>query len=244
MGAEIFLIQEDATLSEMVLESLRTAGYSVEEDTSLEEAWQSLKNTSPTVILLPWTSESEVKATLSALSTTAKTVASRVIVLAPKIHIKDAFISLEHGADDCLAIPFVTEELVGRVNVSIRRARQKASADENASGVVLDRTSHRLFVDDEYVELSPTEFRLMAFFIENPGRMFSREELLSNAWPSTINASRRTVDVHVRRLRGNLDPYGYAHLIETVRGFGYRFSRGKPGGQVRPISREVDPIAL
>jgi two-component system phosphate regulon response regulator PhoB len=89
---------------------------------------------------------------------------------------------------------------------------------------VLDKAVHCLFVNEKPVDLAPTEFRLMAFFLENQGRVFSRDELLRRAWSKNIKAGHRTVDVHVRRLRQLLEPFGCDDFIQTVRGFGYRFA--------------------
>jgi two-component system phosphate regulon response regulator PhoB len=93
-----------------------------------------------------------------------------------------------------------------------------------AGPVVLDRSVHRVLVSNRVVDLAPTEFRLMAFFLENQGRVFSRSELLTRAWKRNIKAGHRTVDVHVRRLRRQLEPFGCEDMIQTVRGFGYRLS--------------------
>ena len=109
-----------------------------------------------------------------------------------------------------------------------------------AGPVVLDKAVHCLTVNDQLVELAPTEFRLMAFFLENQGRVFSRDELLRRAWSKNIKAGHRTVDVHVRRLRQLLEPFGCDDLIQTVRGFGYRFAQPMHGNGVRRWSSGRD----
>ena len=100
--------------------------------------------------------------------------------------------------------------------------RALTSASLTAGPLVLDKGIHRLLVDGKEVSLSPAEFRLLAFLLENQGRVFSREELLRGAWPKNITAGGRTVDVHVRRLRQLLEPFGCDDIIQTVRSFGYR----------------------
>jgi two-component system phosphate regulon response regulator PhoB len=153
---------------------------------------------------------------------------SRIVVWADQADIHDAIHALEFGADDCLPIPFDRVELVARINACLRRAAAGARPDQLAAGpLVLDKAGHCLWVDDRPIELAPTEFRLMAFFLENRGRVFGRDELLRRAWPRAIKAGHRTVDVHVRRLREHLEPFRLDVLIQTVRGFGYRF--GEPG---------------
>jgi two-component system phosphate regulon response regulator PhoB len=111
------------------------------------------------------------------------------------------------------------------VSACLRRPPASLQADRLTAGpLILDRAVHRMFVKDQAVELAPTVFRLMAFFLENQGRVFSRNELLTRAWAKNIRAGHRTVDVHVRRLRQQLEPFGCEDMIQTVRGFGYRFS--------------------
>ena len=117
----------------------------------------------------------------------------------------------------------------------MRRAAAGARSDQLAAGpLVLDKAGHCLRVNDRPIELAPTEFRLIAFFLENRDRVFGRDELLRRAWPRTIKAGHRTVDVHVRRLREHLEPFGLDELIQTVRGFGYRFGERRRVRTPRP----------
>jgi two-component system phosphate regulon response regulator PhoB len=104
---------------------------------------------------------------------------------------------------------------------------------------VLDRAGHCLWLEDQAIELAPAEFRLMAFFLENHGRVFGRDELLRRAWPRAVKAGHRTVDVHVRRLREHLEPFGMDDVIQTVRGFGYRFGEPGPLRSNKPPSRRA-----
>ena len=134
-------------------------------------------------------------------------------------------------------LPFTTEELLGRVNACLRRSPVTLGYAASDARIHIDDCSHQLFVCGEAVELSPTEFRLISFFLRHPGRMFSREELLGRAWPKRVNAGGRTVDVHVRRLRKILEPYRCENMIQTVRGFGYRFSHDDSTS--RPQDREI-----
>ncbi|RPI60539.1 MAG: hypothetical protein EHM50_07230 [Lysobacterales bacterium] len=134
-----------------------------------------------------------------------------------------AVASLEFGADDCLSLPFEPSELIARINACLRRPLATIRPDQLTAGpLVLDKAVHRLLVRDREVALSPAEFRLLAFLLENQGRVFSRDELLRGAWPKNITAGGRTVDVHVRRLRQLLEPFNCDDLIQTVRSFGYR----------------------
>jgi two-component system phosphate regulon response regulator PhoB len=122
-----------------------------------------------------------------------------------------------------VTVPLQREELVVRVNAALRRPQMPVSQERLTAGpIVLDRRVHRVSINNECVELAPTEFRLLAFLLENQGRVFSRGELLTRAWSSNVKAGHRTVDVHVRRLRQQLERFRCAEMIQTVRGFGYR----------------------
>ena len=235
MAGEVFLIHQDEALRNGAREVLEAAGYRVGDSERWETALPLLDKLSPSLILLPWTSEPITRSEVFHLKSAESTQHSRAILIALKTQMHEAIAALEYGAEDCLAIPFVAEELVGRVNACLRRPVLDGVDGSQAVGIYLDRISHRLFVNDEHVYLSPTEFRLMSFFFENPGRMFTRDELLEHAWPSNIKAGGRTVDVHVRRIRRVLEPYGCEHVIQTVRGFGYRFSQERR----RPRSRSL-----
>jgi two-component system phosphate regulon response regulator PhoB len=185
-----------------------------------------LSSARPDLIVLPWTAHESAREVLVRLREDETTGQSRVIVWAPQRDIHAAVIALEFGADDCLALPFDPPELVARVNACLRRPVATARPDRLLAGpLLLDKAAHCLKVREQLVELAPAEFRLMAFFLENQGRVFSRDELLRRAWSRNIKAGQRTVDVHVRRLRQLLEPFGCDSLIQTVRGFGYRFAQ-------------------
>jgi two-component system phosphate regulon response regulator PhoB len=179
----------------------------------------------PAVIVLPWLGRRPAREALARLRDTDATRRSRLIVWAEHGDMPNAVAALEFGADDCLALPFEPSELVARVNACLRRPLASIRPDQLTAGpLVLDKAVHRLLVDGKEVSLSPAEFRLLAFLLENQGRVFSREELLRGAWPKNITAGGRTVDVHVRRLRQLLEPFRCDGIIQTVRSFGYRLA--------------------
>ena len=175
--------------------------------------------------MFPWTDTGDARDALSRLRASDVAPGARIIVISPREDMHKAVAALDFGADDCLAAPFTGEELVARVNASLRRPNV-ASADSTvqAGPILLDKAAHCIFVREELVDMAPAEFRLMAFFLENHGRVFSRHELLERVWPKHIKAGPRTVDVHVRRVRQALERFGCDDMIQTVRGFGYRFS--------------------
>ena len=212
---------------------LELAGHAVQEAHELTSAWRLVEAARPDLILLPWTSSKPVRDSLARLREDSATRQARVIVWAAQADIHEAVNALEFGADDCLAVPFDRAELVARVNACLRRPVSASTRPDllAAGPVVLDKAVHSLTVSDQLIDLAPTEFRLMAFFLENQGRVFSRDELLRRAWSKNVKAGHRTVDVHVRRLRQLLEPFGCDGYIQTVRGFGYRFAQ--PVGDAR-----------
>jgi two-component system phosphate regulon response regulator PhoB len=140
----------------------------------------------------------------------------------------DKLAGLEDGADDYLTKPFSTKELIARIKALLRRRKPEGAADVLAVGrVTLDPISYRVTIDAVPVELDPTEFKLLQFFLANPDRVFTRDQVLDRVWGDHRFIEQRTVDVYIRRLRTALRAHGAEELIETVRGVGYRCA---PGG--------------
>jgi two-component system, OmpR family, phosphate regulon response regulator PhoB len=226
MGSAVLLVHGEKSLREAARSVLELAGHAVQEAHELSSAWRLVETAKPDLIIFPWTSLKPVRESLARLREDNATRQSRLIVWAEQSEIHEAVNALEFGADDCLGVPFDRAELIARVNACLRRPAAVTRPDLLAAGpVVLDKAVHCLLVNERPVDLAPTEFRLMAFFLENQGRVFSRDELLRRAWSKNIKAGHRTVDVHVRRLRQLLEPFGCDDYIQTVRGFGYRFAQ-------------------
>jgi two-component system phosphate regulon response regulator PhoB len=227
MASAVLLVHGDKAIREGARTALELAGYFVQEVAEIGSAWRLAVTSRPDLILIPWTSIKAVRDALTRLREEAPTRQSRVIVWASQVEINEAVDALEFGADDCIGVPFDRAELVARANACLRRPVAAATRPDllSAGPVVLDKAIHCLTVNDSVIDLAPTEFRLLAFFLENQGRVFSRDELLRRAWSKNIKAGHRTVDVHVRRLRQLLEPFGCDAFIQTVRGFGYRFAQ-------------------
>lgn len=231
MGNSILIVHGDRQVRSAAREILERAGHTVRE--AKELSFDRLERLD--LLLVGWTALSPVAETLQRLRNAEPTRRTRIIVLAPRDDIRAAISTLEFGADDCIALPFEGEELLVRINACLRRPPASGSHERLRAGpVVLDRDLHRILVYDEEVELAPTEFRLMAFFLENQGRVFNRDELLTRAWGKHVKAGHRTVDVHVRRLRQQLERFGCESLIQTVRGFGYRLCADTARRELRP----------
>ena len=232
MDGAVLVVHDGQAVRTSARKALVAAGHEVAEAVDLPTAVQVAGRTRPTLIFLPWLGRRAARAALLELRAGDATRLSRVIIWAEQSEIGDAATALELGADDCLALPFDAAELVARVNACLRRPLAAMRPDELTAGpLVLDKAMHRLLIRSREVALSPAEFRLLAFLLENQGRVFSREELLRGAWPKNITAGGRTVDVHVRRLRRLLEPFGCDALIQTVRSFGYRLVA--PGRELR-----------
>ena len=138
---------------------------------------------------------------------------------------EDKVRGLEVGADDYITKPFSPKELTARIKAVMRRTAPTATEDViDVQGLRLDPVSHRVTANDVPLEMGPTEFRLLHFFMTHPERVYSREQLLNNVWGTNVYVEDRTVDVHIRRLRKAMTTTGHDALIQTVRGAGYRFS--------------------
>lgn len=148
-----------------------------------------------------------------------------IIMLTARGEEDDRVIGLDAGVDDYIVKPFSTRELIARIRAVLRRTQPHGEGQTvSLGGLTLDTLSHRVFAQDRPVQLGPTEYRLLSFFMTHPERVYTRGQLLDNVWGSGVYVEERTVDVHIRRLRKSLEPFALDDYIQTVRGAGYRFS--------------------
>ena len=164
------------------------------------------------------------------LKTDEQTASIPVIMLTAKAEEIDKVLGLELGADDYVVKPFSMRELMARIKAVLRRSRHDATPKEDvlqSGGLRMDFSSYQAWVHDHLLTLTPKEYELLKLLVTNPGRAFSRDELLERIWGYEYYGDTRTVDVHIRHLRAKLAPHDAAlgDAIETVRGVGYRFSR-------------------
>lgn len=147
-----------------------------------------------------------------------------VVMLTARGEEEDKVRGLEVGADDYITKPFSPKELVARLKAVIRRVTPTALEDViDVQGLKLNPVSHRVTANDQPLDMGPTEFKMLHFFMTHQERVYSREQLLNNVWGTNVYVEDRTVDVHIRRLRKALEDAGHDKLIQTVRGAGYRF---------------------
>lgn len=222
----ILVIEDEAAIREMVAFSLKRAGFETSEAEDCSRARAKIANQIPDLILLDWmlpdTSGVEFARSLKREDNTREIP---VIMLTARSDEDDKVRGLDSGVDDYVTKPFSSRELIARIKAVLRRVAP--GGDEEileTGGLSLNGSSHRVVADASPVDLGPTEFRLLRFFMGHPERVFSRGQLLDRVWGGNVYVEERTVDVHIRRLRKALTPSGYDRYIQTVRGAGYRFS--------------------
>ena len=223
MRNEILIVQPDPEQCAAMRTVLESQGHAVTEANTPDAAHALLQNTTPDAVLLHWSSPVAMRKFLEGVAPSNGHAGTCAIVTAREEELSDALSALDMGFDDCVRIPAEEAELVARVSASLRRRFGRSQNQITIGPLLLDKNVHCLCIEGKPVPLAPTEFRLLSFFLENPGRVFSRDEILKGAWQRNITAGSRTVDVHVRRLRQILEPYRCDDMIQTVRSFGYRF---------------------
>ena len=222
----VLVVEDERDIAALVSYHLTKEGYRVRTAESGSEALDALSSERPDLVvldlMLPGVSGYDVLAEVRRKTDSAHLP---VVVLSARRDEADRVQGLELGADDYVTKPFSPRELVLRVGAVMRRAQAPAIAGSTrmlqGGPVIVDMNSMRVTVDGREIELTPTEYRLLISLIERRGRVQSRRQLLETAWEISARIETRTVDMHVQRLRNKLEEHG--HLIETVRGFGYRF---------------------
>ncbi|AFI82981.1 phosphate regulon transcriptional regulator PhoB [Methylophaga nitratireducenticrescens] len=228
MSISVLLVEDDAAIRDMINFSLRQAGFTCEAVKDGETGLDWLKNQQPDMILLDWMLPGiDGIEFIRRLRANEFLASIPVIMLTAKGESEDMVKGLSVGADDYINKPFSPPELIARIKAVLRRCRPMEDDDAQKlqmGELVMDTKSHRVSVNGERIELGPTEFRLLHFFMKNPERAYNRSQLLDFVWGDTVYIEERTVDVHIRRLRKALEHSGHDNLVQTVRGVGYRFS--------------------
>lgn len=222
----ILLIEDEAPIREMMRLALSKFGYMVSEATDSREAREAIKAQLPDLMLVDWMLPGESGVELvRQLKREELTRDIPVIMVTARIEEDDRVKGLEVGADDYVCKPFSPKELNARIKAVLRRTQPQLSDDPvELEGLRIEPDSHRVFANEEALDIGPTEFRILHFFMTHPERVYSRAQILDLVWGNNVYIEERTVDVHIRRLRKVLAPGGHEHLVQTVRGSGYRFS--------------------
>ncbi len=223
----ILVVEDEPAIREMIGYTLMGSGFKCIEAEDAEEAKQKIEADSPDLILLdlmlPGISGIDFT---QVLKNNPSTRDIPVIMLTARSEEDSKVAGLNVGADDYVTKPFSPRELVARIGAVLRRVKPPAATNAlTVDGLILEPDSHRVTANDESMALGPTEFRLLHFFMSHPERVYSRSQLIDLIWGKNVYVEERTVDVHIRRLRKALEPYGYDALIQTVRSAGYRFSK-------------------
>ncbi|MBX9609288.1 MAG: phosphate regulon transcriptional regulator PhoB [Gammaproteobacteria bacterium] len=226
MAANILIVEDEPAIRQMLGFTLQGDGYHFLEAGDVEEANQAMSTLIPDLILLDWMLPGISGVDFARrLKRDPKTSGIPIIMLTARGTENDKVKGLDTGADDFITKPFSTRELLARVRAVMRRTQQTIDQDVIEVGAIkLDTQTHRVLANGRTVEMSPTEFRLLQFFVTHPERVYSRNQLLDSVWGNHAYIEERTVDVHIRRLRKLLEPHGCEAYIQTVRSVGYRFS--------------------
>ena len=226
MTTTILVVEDEPAILELVAVNLRHAGFQVVRATSAEEGETVIRHELPDLLVLDWMLPGQSGVGLARkLRADERTRELPIIMLTARVHEEDKIQGLEAGADDYVTKPFSPKELVARIRAVLRRRAPHLAGEAVEIGTLsLNPATHRVLADGQPVELGPTEFRLLFFFMTHPEWVYSRAQLLDEVWGDHVFIEERTVDVHIRRLRAALEPSGHQDLIETVRGTGYRFN--------------------
>ena len=223
MNGKIFIIEDETSIIQLVQHNLEKEGFIISSAINGDEGLKELKKFKPNLLLLDW-----MLPDLSGIEI-CKNIRKDInfkklpiIMLTAKGEEEDKIKGLESGVDDYLTKPFSFNELLARIKAVLRRSDPKIVSDElKFEDLKLDRIEKRVFRDNIEVLLGPTEFRLLEFFLTNPKRVYSRDQILENVWPNNVNVESRTIDVHIRRLRKSINLKDKRELIRTVRSSGY-----------------------
>ena len=226
MAKRILVVEDEAPIREMLCFVLEQKGYETVEAEDFADGLAKVREPYPELIVLDWMMPggSGIQF-IKQLKQDEVTRQIPVVMLTARGEEEDKVRGLEAGADDYITKPFSPKELTARLHAVMRRV-SPTSVDEviEVQGLKLDPVSHRVSAEEKALDMGPTEFKLLHFFMTHPERVYSREQLLNNVWGTNVYVEDRTVDVHIRRLRKAIEEPGHDRLIQTVRGAGYRFS--------------------
>ena len=223
-ASTILVVEDEPAIRELLRINLVDAGYRVQEAADAEAAQGLVNEALPDLLLLDWMLPGQSGlAWAKQLRSDARTRDIPIIMVTARSEEADRVAGLEAWADDYVTKPFSPRELKARIKAVLRRRAPEAAQEPLAVGpIALDPITHRVTVNGRDVTMGPTEFRLLRYLLARPERVHTRSQLLDQVWGDHVYIEERTVDVHIRRLRVALEPYGADGLVETVRGSGYR----------------------
>ena len=227
---KILIVDDEPAIREMVAVALELADFEVLEAENAQQAHEIIVDARPELVLLDWMLPAVSGIELARrLKRDDGTSEIPIIMLTAKSEEDNKIQGLDVGADDYITKPFSTRELISRIKAVLRRTSVTGAEKAiDVEGLCLDPISHRITANGEPVDMGPTEYRLLEFFMSHQERAYSRTQLLDQVWGANVYVEDRTIDVHIRRVRKALAPYGFDRFIQTVRGTGYRFSTKTP----------------
>ena len=235
----VLIVEDEPAIAELIAVNLRHNGFRPTWAMDSASAQRELDGVLPDVILLDWMLPGESGLVLAKRwRANPRTKAVPIIMLTARGDEMDRVAGLDAGADDYIAKPFSTKELLARVRAVLRRrAPEQVGGAVSVGDLVLDSSTYRVSFNDQMLKLGPTEFKLLHYFMSHAERVHSRSQLLDKVWGDHVFIEERTVDVHVKRLREALGSQAGA-MIETVRGAGYRLTAPLNRAQAIPVSAE------
>ena len=221
----ILLVEDEPPIRLMLSFALNKAGFNTIEAGDKENAELLLEDHNPDLILMDWMlPDGSGIDMVKSLKNNRETQSIPVFMLTAMCTEENVIKGLDAGADDYVIKPFSPMELIARINAALRRKNNHQENEVlNINDLMIDKSTHAVTINNEAIELGPTEFRLLTFLAEHQERSYSRNNLLTQVWSRSAFVEERTVDVHILRLRQALSPWGYDKYIQTVRGIGYRF---------------------
>lgn len=226
MTATILIVEDESAIQELLAFNVAQCGFHVMQALDVLSATKQINQMLPDLVLLDWMLPDIPGIEFARrLRADQRTRNIPIIMLTARTEERDKVMGLESGADDYITKPFSPRELMARIRAVLRRRMPEMSEETvSAAGLELSPTTHRVSAKGITLELGPTEFRILHFFMTHAERVYSRTQLLDQVWGDHVFVEERTVDVHIRRLRLALEPSGLDSLVQTVRGSGYRFS--------------------
>ena len=223
MNGKIFIIEDEPSIIQLVQHNLEKNGFIVSSSLNGNDGLKELKKFQPDLLLLDWMLPDLTGIEICKNIRKDNSFKNLpVIMLTAKGEEEDKIKGLDSGVDDYLTKPFSFNELMARIKAVLRRSNPNTVSDNlKFDDLMLDRIEKRVFRDGQEIKLGPTEFRLLEFFLTNPKRVYSRDQILESVWPNNVNVESRTIDVHIRRLRQSVNLKNKRELIRTVRSSGY-----------------------
>ena len=225
MAPVVLVVEDEPSIQELIAVGLTRNGHTVKRAATAEEAYESVAEALPDVILLDWMLPDAAGPSMARkFRAEARTRDVPIIMLTARASDDDKVAGLASGADDYVTKPFSPRELEARIQAVLRRRAPQLTAEAiEIEGLTINPATRTVEGDGKTLKMGPTEFELLHFFMTHTDRVYGRAQILDQVWGDHVFIEERTVDVHIRRLRDALSPSGHQDLVETVRGAGYRF---------------------